>query len=284
MSTSMVGRDPAGDSAPAQGIPVDLGARERRGLERCRRALERERRVRGRPIASSDRHGLLLDLRGAVGHAPAAEVAARPPSGNLWRGGDSQWEGWVVAVHGDLVHLTARRPGDEGEAPIRAAEVLSTARSGAVVRLDDGTIGVVPWDELSWEPTLGLPELPRGMRLEGRIVALSLEGPVLSPRAVAPTPWPAIALAYPPGSAAQVRVEGRAGGHVLVRTERAPRAAAIVPEDEVPDATSLDATVVEVNAVAAALVLENFSPRSPRALRPAPGAPTQGPPGPQQVA
>src|SRR5687768_5432554 len=122
----MVGPGSAGEPARAQGILDELGGRERRGLERCRRALEKGRRVRGRTLASSEQHGLLLDLRGAVGHVPAADAAARPAGGRSWRGGERQWEGWVVAVQGDLVHLSARRPGEEGdEQPLREAEVLS---------------------------------------------------------------------------------------------------------------------------------------------------------------
>jgi hypothetical protein len=279
----MVERGSAGEPGRAERIPGDVTPREQRGLDRCRRALERGRRVRGRPIASSEQHGLLVDLRGTVGHVPAADAAARPP-GNRWRGGQEAWEGWVVAVSGDLVHLAARWAGEEGgDAPIRRAEVMSTTRSGAVVRLDDGSPGVLPWEELSWLPSLGPPELPAGTRLEGRIVALTLEGPVFSPRAVAPSPWPAIALALPPGTDVGVHVVERGGGHALLRTDRAPRAAALVPEDALPPDGVSEATVVRVNAIAGALVLEDLRSGS-RAPRPAREARRQGPQGPEQAA
>jgi hypothetical protein len=284
----MVGRGSTGDSARAQKTPVGFGEQERRGLERCRRALERGRRIRGRRIAASERHGLLLDLRGAVGHAPASEAARAAGSGSVWRGGDAHFEGWVVAVQGDLVHLSARRPGAEGdEEPMRGAEVLSTSRSGAVVRLDDGAVGVLPWEELSWEPMLGMPDLPAGARLEGRIVALTLEGPMLSTRAAAPTPWPAIALALPPGSAVTAHVEKLAGDHALLRTDLAPRAPAVVPATALPAGTgpggTVTATVARVNPIAGALVLEDLSP-GPRAPRHGPEARRRGPQGPPQAA
>jgi hypothetical protein len=274
-----VGQGSAGEPTRAREIYGELGDRERRGLERCRSALERGRRVRGRPIASSEQHGLLVDLRGAVGHVPAGDMATRPRRRSVWRGGERHWDGWVVVVHDDLVHLAARPPGDEGdEAPVREAEILSAARSGAVVRLDDGSIGLVPLDELSWEPSLGVPALDRGTKLRGRIVALTLEGPVLSPRAVAPSPWPAIALAYPPGTEVAAVVEQRTGSRVLLRTDRAPRAPAVVDAEALPGdpdpGARFEATVTRVNAIAGAVVLERL--RSPaRALRPAPEAPTQ---------
>ena len=284
----MVGPGSAGDAARAKEISGGPDAKERRGIDRCRRALEKGRRVRGRTIASDERHGLLLDLRGAVGHVPAADAAARAVRGARWRGDDAQWEGWVVAITGDLVHLGARRPREEhDEAPLRTAHVVGTARPGVMARLEDGSTAIVPWDELSWEPMLAPPELPAGTPLRGRVVALTLEGPVLSPRAVAPSPWPAIALALPPGTDVTVRLEARERGHALVRTEQAPRAAVLVPDDALPTALGpgaiFAATVERVNAIAASLVLENLRPRS-RAPRHAPAAGRPGPRGPGQAA
>ena len=243
--------------------------------------------MRGRTIASHDRHGLLLDLRGAIGHVPAADAAA-PARAARWRGGDAQWEGWVVAIAGDLVHLGARSPLDEhDESPLRTAHVLGTARSGSMARLEGGSTAIVPWDELSWEPMLAPPELPPGSPLRGRVVALTLEGPVLSPRAVAPSPWPAIALALPPGTDVTVRLEARERGHALLRTEQAPRAAAVVSDEALPSAlrpgATFAATVAHVNAVASALVLEDLRPRA-RAPRHAPAAGTPGRRGPEQAA
>jgi hypothetical protein len=299
----MVGRGSAGEPDRAHGILGELGNRERRGLQRCRRALEKGRRVRGRTIASSDQHGLLLDLGGAVGHLPATEMGARAGTAAagasahagararasaLWRGGEPQWEGWVAAVAADLVHLSCRRPGEEGdEQPIRRAEVVATGRSGATVRLEDGSSGVVPWDELSWEPLLGAPRLPVGATVVGRVVALTLEGPVISPRAIAPSPWPAIALALPPGSEVVARVEARTPEHLLLRTDRPPRAAAVAEAHALPvDARpglEVSATVARVNAIGGALVLDDVRPRA-RAPRPAPGAPTPERRGPRRAA
>ena len=284
----MVGRGSAGEPSRADGLPGDISARERRGLERCRRALERGRRVHGRIVASDERLGLLLDLRGAVGHVPPEDAAAPAARGSVLRPGERDWEGWVVAVAGDVVHLGARRPGGAGDdGPVRDAEVLSTGRSGAVVRLDDGLLGVVPWEELSWEPCLARPELPRGTRLAGRVVGLTLDGPVLSPRAIAPTPWPAIALALAPDEVVAARVEARSGDLALLRTARAPRAAAVVPAAELPEGSEvgavLEARVARISAPAGTLELADLRP-SARAPRPSPEARRPGPRGPEQAA
>lgn len=284
----MVGHGSAGEPSRANEASHGLSARERRGLERCRRALDRGRRVRGRPIASSDRDGLLLDLGGILGHVPPAETAPPRRRARVWRSSGDQWEGWVAAVAGDLVHLVAQRPdGDAADGPVREAEVLRAGRDGAVVRLDDGKLGVVPWEELSWEPALAPPVLLPGTTLAGRVVALSLDGPVLSPRAVTPSPWPAIALALALGTRLGAHVEARVGHHALLRTDRAPRARATVHEDALPEGTqpgdAVQATVVRVNAIAGTLVLDALSPgaRAPRRAR---GARTRGRRGPGRVA
>ena len=284
----MVGRGSAGEPGRAEEALRELSPGERRGLERCRRALERGRRVRGRPIASSDRDGLLLDLGGALGHVPPAEVAAGRAPASVRHPHDSRWEGWVAAVAGDLVHLVGRRPGaNAADDPVRGAEIVSVGGEGVVVRLDDGKLGIAPWEELSWGPALEPPEHSRGTLLSGRIVGLSLDGPVLSPRAVQPTPWPAIALALPPGTTVEAHVEACANGHALLRTARAPRAAALVPEDALPEGThpgdTVEATVARVNPIAGTLVLDGLSPCA-RAPRRAPAARRPGRPGPGRAA
>jgi hypothetical protein len=282
----MVGHGSAGEPGRADEIPADLARRELRGLERCRRALERGRRVRGRPIASGDQHGLLLDLHGALGHVPPAEAAARPPASRAWRLRD-EWVGWVAAVSGDLVHLVARRGAGGDDGPVRAAEVVEAEPDCAVVRLDDGSRAVVPWEETSWEPLLERPALRRGDPIAGRVVGLTLDGPVLSPRAMTPSPWHAIALALPAGAPVAARVEALAGRHALLRTCRAPRAATVMRADALPAGTQpgdvIAATVARVNAHAGTLTLEALSPTA-RAPRPAPAAPTPGPRGPEQAA
>jgi hypothetical protein len=271
--------------------PVELPDKERRGLARCRRALEKGRRVRGRVAASGDL-GVLVELRGAVGHVPASDRAAGGARRSLWPGAADRWEGWVSAVAGDVVHLCARRPaGRPDEETVRRAQVVSVGRSGALARLaDDGATAVVPWEELSWQPSLEPPALERGMEVAGRVVGLTLEGPVLSPRSVVPSPWPAIALAHPPGTEVEAVVERIQGDQALLRTERAPRARTIVgvealPGDAAPGST-LGAAVVRVNALAGELVLAGFSsrPGRPRAPRPAPGAERPGRQGPEQAA
>ncbi|HEV2814865.1 MAG TPA: hypothetical protein VGW10_16540 [Solirubrobacteraceae bacterium] len=263
----------------------DVSARERRGLDRARRSLERGRRVRGRVVASGD-HGVLVELRGVPGHVPPGEVVERPTSRRIWGRAAGQWEGWVEAVGEDLVHLSATRAAERG---VRTGEVLTTGRSGALTRLDDdGSLAVVPWDELSWQPALEAPPIERGTKVAGTVVGLSLDGPLLSPRALTPSPWPAIALALPEGAEVVVDVEATADGRALLRTTSAPRAAAVVPLDRLPpgtgEGTELDATVVRVNVVGGAVVLGGFSPRSPRAPRRARAAPTPGPPAPRQAA
>ena len=278
----MVGYGSAGEPSRAKEGRDGLSARERRGLDRCRRALERGRRVRGRPVAESHRDGLLLELGGVLGHVPAADAAARRPAPRLWGPRESQWQGWVAAVGPDLVHLVAERPGP-GDAPVHAAEVVEARDDDALVRLGDGSPGVVPWDELSWEPALEPRRLEPGARLEGRVVGITLEGPLLSPRAVLPSPWPAVALALPRGTRVAARVEALHAGHALVRTDRAPRAAAVVREEALALGEVVEATVARVNATAGVLVLDDLRPRS-RAPRLAPAARTPGPQGPGRAA
>lgn len=271
----MVGRT----SAREEGV-----GKERRALSRCRRALERGRRVRGRRVATGE-EGLLVDLRGILGHVPRTDGATDPAPRSIWGRSAEHWEGWVVAVGRDLVHLSARRPegGGEQEAA-RSGEITGTGRSGARARLEDGSVAVVPWEELSWEPWLERPELPPGTPIAGRVVGLTLDGPVLSPRAVLPTPWPAIALAHPAGTAVCARVEAHGGGRARVRLERAPRAVAIVDAPELRAGDLIEAVVEEVNPIAGRLALRQVSPAGPRAVRPAPAAPTPEPPGPEQAA
>jgi hypothetical protein len=272
--------------------------RERRGLERCVRAQERGRRVRGRPVATGE-HGLLVDVGGAIGHVPAADAAHRARRRSVWGRAAGEWEGWVVAVAGDLVHLCAERPAAP-EGPVRTGEVVGTGRSGAVLRLVDArdagdhdgqARAVMPWEELSWEPMLEPPALGPGTRVTGRVVGLTVEhGPELSPRALAPTPWPAIALALPPGSSVAAHVEAVARGRARLRTLTAPRAVAIVATDELPPGAApgatVDAVVAAVNPAAGALVLERLalSDRAARAPRPVPGGPTPGRPAPGRAA
>jgi hypothetical protein len=268
-----------------------LSTGERRGLRRCRNALEKGRRVRGRIVASGH-HGLLVDLRGVPGHVPTAEVSARRASRLPWAGADERWDGWVVAVGDDLVHLSPRRPEERfAEARVRSGEVVTTGRAGARIRIEGaGSLAIMPWEELSWQPMLEPPRLEPGTVLTGRIDDITLEGPILSPRSLVPTPWPAIALALPPGTRVGATVEHRAGGQALLRTDRAPRAATIVPVDRLPrDAApgaTVEATVEEVNALAGLLVLGELSLRSPssRALRPVAADETPGRPEPGRAA
>jgi hypothetical protein len=240
--------------------------------------------VRGRPVVSGE-EGLLLDLRGILGHVPAADARELGTRGGLGRAVDER-ECWVVAVTDDLVHLAARRPGARGdEGAIRRGIVVGAGPHGARVRLDGETsrdgqpsFAVVPWDELSWEPSLGPPSLEPGAEVAGRVVGLTLAGPILSPRSVVPTPWPAIALAVPPGTRVGARVEACSGGRALLRTATEPRAAAVVPGDRLPEGsgpgTVLEATVVRVNPPAGALELDGLSassrapPRAPAARTP----------------
>ncbi len=262
-------------------------APERRGLERYARALARGRRVRGRPLASGP-HGMLVELRGVLGHVAKGELAVGDP------GTSRHWEGWVLALGEDLVHLTSRRPSERGdEDAVREAEVLSSGKAGARVRLmDDGSTGVVPWDELSWHPLLEIPRLEHGVRLRGRVVGLSLEGAVLSPRSVAPSPWPAIALALTSGTRVPAVIEAVSGDMARVRTQRAPRAVALLRTDRLPPAAtpgdSCTATVTGVDPIAARLDLDHEPVRDlddrPRDPPPGPGARTQEPPAPGTAA
>jgi hypothetical protein len=268
----MVGSRSTGERGGALEPAIELSDKEQSGLARCRRALEKGRRVAGRVLASGE-HGILVELRGAIGHVPAAERAAAPARRSLRPGGAHRWDGWVVAVAGDLVHLCAQRPAERpDEEAIRHAEVVSVGRAGALARLtDDGTMAVVPWDELSWQPSLVPPALERGMPIAGRVVGLTLDGPVLSPRSVVPSRWPAVALALTPGMEVEAHVEALAGGQALLHTRRAPRARTVVATDALPPqavpGSTLGATVVSVNAHAGELVLEDFSlrPGGPRA-------------------
>ena len=265
--------------APEEALPEA----EQHGLARCRHALERGRRVRGRVVASGD-HGLLLDVHGAVGHVPAADATDRPATRGLRAASPGRWDGWVVAVGDDLVHLAARRPSDSGS---RRAEVLTTGRSGLLVRLaDEGSLAVVPWEELSWQPLLEPPRVEPGTVISGTVVGITLDGPVLSPRSLVPSPWPAIALALPPGATVRARVETIPGDQALLRTTVPPRAAAVVAADELPHGTApgatLTARVDEVNPLAGLLALAELSGTSPssRAPRLAPAGSTPEPPAP----
>ncbi|HEX2087589.1 MAG TPA: hypothetical protein VHF89_18035 [Solirubrobacteraceae bacterium] len=240
-------------------------------------------------MAHSAEHGLLVDLRGALGHVPAAEAGDRRASANALGRAHGEWEGEVVAIAGDLVHL-CRRSGEGRDArPVRHGEVLNVGRSGALVRLEgDGSLAVVPWEELSWEPSLAPRELERGERVEGRVVGLTLDGPVLSPRALVPSPWPAIALALPPGTRCAARLEAVADGTALLRTARPPRAAAVVdaavlPPGAGPDAV-LEATIARVDAIGGALVVGEVTFAAARAPRPERAAPTPEPREPGQAA
>ncbi len=283
-----------GSASDARALLKESGevpARERRGLDRCRRALERGRRVRGRVIASGA-HGLLVDLRGALGHVPAGEAVERAASGGAWRRPTGQWEGWVAAVGDDLVHLSARPPQDHVAEGMREGEVVEALGDRAIVKLrGDGRHAVVPCGELSWQPSLEPPRLALGTQLAGRIVGLTVDhGPVLSPRSLLPTPWPAIALALPVGGRVGARVELLGGDRAQLRTEQAPRAVAIVAADGLPAAAGegaeVEATVLRVDAAAATLVLADVAAWATptRALRRGRAAATRERPGPGQAA
>ncbi len=270
---------------------VEVPARERRGLDRCRRALERGRRVRGRVVAS-DARGLLVDLRGALGHVPAGEAVERPTSGGAWQRPTGQWEGWVAAVGDDLVHLSARPPQDRVAEGMREGEVVEALPDRAIVRLrGDGRNAVVPCGELSWQPSLEPPRIAVGAQLAGRIVGLTVDhGPVLSPRSLLPTPWPAIALALASGGRVRARIEAVRGDRAQLRTEQAPRAVAIVAAGELPaglgEGAEVEATVVRVDAAAATLVLADVAARATatRAPRRGRAAATRERPGPERAA
>ena len=271
----------------SDGVPT----RERRGLDRCRRALERGRRVGGRVIASGA-HGLLVDLRGTLGHVRAGEAVERPSSGGAWRRPTGQWEGWVAAVGDDLVHLSARPPQDRVAEGVLEGEVVQALADRAIVRLcGDGRHAVVPCGELSWQPSLEPPRIALGTPLAGRIVGLTVDhGPVLSPRSLLPTPWPAIALALPAGGRVGARVERIDGDRAQLRTEQAPRAVAIVPADRLPaelgEGAEVEATVVRVDAAAAALLVGEVVARTSATRAPQRGtaAGTRGRPGPERAA
>lgn len=242
-------------------------------------------------MASGPR-GLLVDLRGAVGHVPAAEAEQRPTRHTAWRRASGQWEGWVAAVGDDLVHLSGRPPQDRGAEGVREGEVVEMLDDRAVVRLvGEGGMAVVPARELSWQPALEPRRLAPGTRVAGRVVGLTVHhGPVLSPRSLVPTPWPAIALALPPGATVAARVEAVAGDRACVRTTLAPRATAIVPVDQLPDGarpgSEIEATVVRVDAASGTLALDAVSSlaATPRAAQPEPGAERPGRRGPEPAA
>ena len=217
---------------------------------------------------------MLVDVRGALGHVPAAEVE-HGRRVLLGRGG---WHGWVTGVAFDLVHLTAEPPGRAREDAACSGEVVQIEGPGAVVRLDGGRTAVLPFVELSWDPALAPRRLEIGDRVTGRVVGLTLDGPILSPRSVAPSPWPAAALAFPAGTRVPARVTEIGRGRVALRIERPPRLTAIVPAYELPldvlPGAPVEATVATVHALAGALQLTDVSPASARAARPAPAAPT----------
>jgi hypothetical protein len=243
-------------------------------------------------VVASGPQGLLVDLRGAIGHVPAAEAGERPVRSGAWRRATAHWEGWVVAVGDDLVHLSIRPPQDRVAEGVREGEVVEMLADRAVVRLgDDGRMAIVPSGELSWHPALEPPRLAPGTRIAGRVVGLTVDhGPVLSPRSLVPTPWPAIALALAPGARVTARVHGLAGDRACVRTEAAPRAVAIVPAGRLPPGavpgTGVEATVARVDPASGALLLDALSLRAAatRALPPEPGAETPGRPGPEPAA
>jgi ribosomal protein S1 len=164
---------------------------------------------------------------------------------------------------------------------MREGTVVRLGRSCAVVRLDgDGSPAIVPWEELSWWPSLDPPSLRAGDHVAGRVVGLTLDGPVLSPRAVTPSPWPAVALALPVGTTVSVRVEASDGARALVRTDRAPRALAVVAAAHLEPGATLEATVTGVDATAETLELSLPEARAPRHAR---EARTPGPRGPERA-
>jgi hypothetical protein len=257
----MVGEHSSWDQGHAEN---GVSWRERRALARARRALQKGTRVTGRPLAEG-RHGLLVDLRGVVGHVPASEAGRTPERAAGLRSRLASWEGWVCAVGDDLVHLSTNGPtpaGDDGE--ICSGIITAIGPTAAVVRLDGRPDdAILPWEEMSWEPALGDPRLETGDRVAGRVVAITLEGPVLSPRSVLPTPWPAVALALPAGSRIAVRIERLAGGRAEVRTCTPPRVRSIVgagalPGDAAPGDV-LETTVVRVDPIGGALVLDELA-------------------------
>ena len=266
-----------------------------RALERCRRAQERGRRVRGRVVAAGDA-GLLVDLGGVYGHAPA-EGAGTDARG-LRRSGvagparrGERWTGWVIAVTPDLVHLTSSSSGTSpSRGPVRSGIVEAVGSEGARVRLDGAPDpsaagkgrpperAIVPFGELSWFDDLsaGAPLAP-GDTVRGRISELTLDGPVVSPRSLTPTPWPAVALALAPGTRVPAQVEAVREGRALVRLEAPARPTVAVGAERLPDGaeqgSEIEVVVGRVDPVARRLTLDELG-LSLRSSRPAQAAGT----------
>ena len=209
------------------------------------------------PLLASGPEGLLVDLGGALGHLPAGESGE-----SIRRRG-----AWVAAVDGDLVHLTAERPWLGGyEGALRSGVVVSATSHRAVAQLEGGgPSAVVLFEELSWEQLVVPPVLAPGDPVRGRVIGLSLDGPILSPRAVVPAPWPAVALANPRGMRVPARVDAVEGDRVAVRLERAPRITAVLVRHELPlgvlPGASVEGTVERVDVLGCALTLCDVRPR-----------------------
>jgi len=256
------GAAPGPDAAPgASGLPDLAGARvtgvvvaappggpvrispRALGLARCERAQAAGRRVRGRVVAARG-DAALLDVGGVRALARGAACT-----------------GWVDAVSEQLVTLAPERrgarPSPTALTLVRSALVEWVYDAGAWVVLDDGSPAFVPRDEVGWAPLLSTVGILRpGDRVRGRVVGLTVDGPLLSPRAATPDPWTAVALELPAGCLVRVRVEQVAGGSALVRVLGVPPAAALVPVDAtLRIGEVLDAAVEQVDEAARRLLL-----------------------------
>jgi ribosomal protein S1 len=131
---------------------------------------------------------------------------------------------------------------------------LAGASSGA-------TTAIVPRSEIAWHPVpSAADELHAGDRVRGCVVDLGVDGPILSLRAVAPSPWPAIALELPPGTAVRLRVRSVGERGALARLVEQPHVATLVPRADFEPGQALTATVERVDVELGRLHLEGVTP------------------------
>lgn len=221
------------------------------------RALE-DRARRGRRarvhVVRRGPHGVLADAGGL-----RAWFAPDDPPRRRLVGGHA---GWVVAVTSHLACLGGeqKRLAPSGAmTDVIEGVVLSATETQARVRLLQGggaATAVVPRTQIAWHAVASAAaELRPGDRVRGRVIDLDLDGPVLSLREAAPSPWPAIALELDPGTEVRMRVRTVTRSASIARLVDHPHVITVVERSDVEPGESLTGVVEEVDVEAGRLHL-----------------------------
>jgi hypothetical protein len=225
---------------------------------RCEELRRHGQRVAVRLICTGE-HGTLADAGGLRGWFPPATPPRRSALGR--RGG------WITAVTPHLAFLSGTPQDEERGAALSATltgTVTSVDRHGARVRLagaaPEATLARLPRTEIAWHPVASADaELQRGDRVRVRVIELGLDGPVVSQRAAAPSPWPAIALELEPGTGVRLRVHTVLDRGAVARLVDHPHVTTLVGLDGLRAGDTLTATVGHVDVPRRHLVLRQVA-------------------------